>query len=72
MSEIAISYPNHLQDSGQNEAQQNPGVGQDLADVVVAAAEHGKDSVSERAFQRAARQTSVDFHMSNLGLNAAT
>lgn len=69
MSEITIFCPDHLQDSGHNEGQQSPEVGQDLADVVAAATEHSKDGFAERAFQRAARQTSVNFHMSDLGLD---
>lgn len=71
LSEIIISCPDHVQDRGQNEGQQSPEVGQDLADVVAAAAEHGKDGVAERAFQRAARQASVCLHMSDLGLDGA-
>lgn len=42
------------QDGGNNPGKHSPEVGQDLADVVAAAAQDGKDRVAGRALQRAA------------------
>ena len=46
-------------------------MGEDLADVVAAAAEDGEDRVSDGAFQRASREAAVGFHVADLGLDGA-
>ena len=46
-------------------------MGEDLADVVAAGAKHGKERVADGAFQGAACQTAVGFHVSDLGFDGA-
>lgn len=45
--------PNDGQDDGDDSGKQSPEVGEDLADVVTAAAEHGEDRVTEGALEEA-------------------
>ncbi len=47
----------------------DPQVGEDLADVLAAAAEHGRDRVALRSLQRTPRQTAILFHVPDLGLD---
>ncbi len=46
-------------------------MGEDLADVVAAAAEDGEDRIADRSFQSAAAEASVGLHMTDLGLDGA-
>lgn len=46
-------------------------MGQDLADVVAAGAEGGKEGIAEGAVQRAARPAAIGFHVADLGLDGA-
>ncbi len=48
---------------------QCPEVGEDLADVVTAAAENGKDGIAERAFERASGEAAIGFHVADLRFN---
>jgi len=46
-------------------------VGEELADVVTAAAENGEDHVADRALERAAGKAAVGFHVTYLKLDGA-
>ena len=46
-------------------------MGQDLADIVSAGAEHGKEGIPDGAFERAARETAIGFHVTDFGLDGA-
>lgn len=59
-----------LQDHGNKQEQESPEVGEDPADVVAAAAKHGEEGVAEIAFQKAAREPVIGFHVADLGLDA--
>lgn len=56
---------------GDNPDKPSPEVGQDLADVVAASAEHGEEGIPDGALQGAARQASIGFHVADLGLDGA-
>ncbi len=59
------------QEQGKDGGKQSREVVQDLADVVAAAAENGKNGVAERAFERAKGEATVGLHVSDLGLDGA-
>ena len=40
-------------------------MGEDQADVVAAAAEHGVEGITERAFQRASGEAAISFHVTD-------
>ena len=46
-------------------------MGEDLADVVTAGAEDGKNCVADAAFQRTSGEPTVGFHVADLGLDGA-
>ena len=60
-----------LDETGEESGQESPKVGEDLADVVSAAAEDGEEGIAEAALERAAIETSVGFHVADLGLDGA-
>ena len=60
-----------LNEGGEKGEQKSPEVGEDLADVVSAAAEHGVEGVTDGALEGAAGETSVGFHVADLGLDGA-
>ena len=66
-----VSVAERGQDGGQNRGDQGSEVGEDLADVVPAAAQDGEDRVPGGALQRAAREAPVGFHVADPGLDGA-
>lgn len=46
-------------------------MGQDLADVVAAGAEHGEEGIADGAFQGASGEAAVGFHVADLGFDGA-
>ena len=65
--QVSFGRPQGSDDPGKP----SPEVGQDLADIVSAGAEHGKEGIPDGAFERAARETAVGFHVTNFGLDGA-
>ncbi|MDB5243565.1 MAG: hypothetical protein JWP57_4190 [Spirosoma sp.] len=53
---------------GGDQRKQSPEVGQDLSDVVTAAAEHGEERIADGAVERAAGQATVGF---DVGISAS-
>src|SRR3712207_27204 len=49
----------------------SPEVGEDLAEVVAAAAEHGEECVAQGALEAAAGEAAVGLHVADLGLDGA-
>ena len=68
---LELLPPDHREDEGDEGGKKLPQMGQDLSDVVAAAAEHGEEGVSESAFQKAACEAAVGLHVADLGLDAA-
>lgn len=67
-----VVWPTHrLNEDGEECEQKGPKVGEDLADVVAAAAEHGVEGVTDRALEGASGEASVGFHVADLGLDGA-
>ena len=60
------------QDNRNDEGQKCPKVGEDLSDVVAAAAQHRKEGVAGSAFQGAPREAAVGFHVADFGLDSAS
>ncbi len=48
-----------VNEAGEESEQKGPQVGEDLADVVPAAAEHGKDGIAKGALEGAAGETAI-------------
>ncbi|SEN95608.1 hypothetical protein SAMN05216227_103427 [Pseudorhodobacter antarcticus] len=46
-------------------------MGQDLSDIVAAAAEHREEGVADGAFQGTTREPAVGFHMTYFGFDGA-
>lgn len=61
-----------VQNGGDNPGKPSPEVGQDLADVVAAGAERGKEGVADGAFQSAACEASVGFHVADFSFYCAS
>lgn len=59
------------QDRSDDQGQKNPEVGQDLADVVAAAAKYGEEGVADSAFERGSRQAAVGFHVTDFSFDRA-
>lgn len=57
--------------TGDEPCKPSPEVGQYLADIVSAGAEQGKEGIPDGAFERAARETAVGFHVTDFGLDGA-
>ena len=57
--------------AGKEASQKGPEVGEDLADVVAAAAENGEESITDRALEGAAGEAAVGLHVADLGLDGA-
>lgn len=55
----------------QDHGEYRPDAGEDLADIVTAAAEDREDSIADCALERAAGEASVGFHVADLGLDGA-
>jgi hypothetical protein len=53
----------------QQEGQEGPEVGEDLAEVVAAGAEDNEDGVAEPALESAAGEAAVGLHVADLGLD---
>ena len=60
-----------VDEAGEESEQKSSQMGEDLADVVSAAAEDGDDGVAEGALQGAAGEASIGFHVADLGLDGA-
>ena len=60
------------QDCDNDPGKQSPEVGQDLADVMAAGAEHGEDGIAKRAFQWTSGQAAIGFHVTDLSLDGAS
>ena len=60
-----------LSEGGEESGQKGPEVGEDLADVVAAAAEDGVESIAERALEGAAGEAAIGLHVADLGLDGA-
>ena len=72
MAGLAVLYwPDEVQDQGDDCGKPSPEVGEDLAEVVSAAAEHGEDGVAEGALEAAAGEAAVGLHVADLGLDGA-
>jgi hypothetical protein len=60
-----------VDEAGEEGEQKGAQVGEDLADVVTAAAEDGVEGVTDRALEGASGEGSVRFHVADLGLDGA-
>jgi hypothetical protein len=60
-----------LSEGGEEGEQKGPEVGEGLADVVPATAEHGVEGVTDGALEDAAGEAAVAFHVADLGLDGA-
>ena len=67
---LVVSEGRH--DHRNDEGQKRPEGGEDLADVVAAAAEDGEDGIADGALQGAAREAAVGLHMADLGFDGRT
>ena len=56
---------------GDDQGKQSPEVGQDLPDVVAAAAEDGKNGIAESAFEGATCKAAVGFHAADFSFDGA-
>ena len=63
--------PESAEHGGHKQRQNGPQVGEDLADVVAAGAEDGKDCIAYRSLEWATRQAAICFHVPDLGLDGA-
>ena len=59
------------QNDDDNPGKPSPEVSQDLADVVAAGVQDGKEGVADGAFQGASGQAAIGFHVANFGLDCA-
>ena len=64
--------PKDHRDELKEQRQKRPEMGEDLADVVAAGAEDGKDGIADAAFQRAPGKAAVGLHVPDLGLDGAS
>lgn len=68
---LAVLYrPDQIQDRGRYLGEQSPEVGEDLEEVVAAAAEQGEDDVAGGPFEAAAGEPAVGLRVAALGLDA--
>ena len=68
---MALCRSENLEQAGKESGQERPEVGEGLADVVSAAAEDGEEGVAEQALEAAAGETTLGFHVADLGLDGA-
>ena len=68
---VALSGPVGRRDNRNDEGKKCPEVGEDLSDVVAAAAQHRKEGVADGAFQATTRKASIGFQVSCRRLDGA-
>lgn len=59
------------QDCDPDFSPESPEMGEDLANVVTASAQDGKDRIADQALERATCQAAVGFHMPDFRLDGA-
>ena len=60
-----------VDEASEDGGQESPEVGEDLADVVTAAAEHSEEGAAEGALEGAACKAAIGLHVADLGLDGA-
>ena len=58
-----------LHEAGEESRQKRPQVGEDLSDVVAAAAEHGEERVTKGALEGATSQAAIGLYVADLGFD---
>ena len=59
------------QDRCDHQGQESPKIGQDLSNVVAAAAKPGEEGVADCAFEWGSEQAAVGFHVTDFGFDGA-
>ena len=68
---MTVRLGDGIDEAGEESEQKSRQMGEDLADVVTAAAEDGEERIADPAFECAASEASVGFHVADLGLDGA-
>ncbi len=66
-----LSRATRQQDRCDHQGQKSPEIGQDLSNVVAAAAKHGEEGIADCDFELGCTQAAFDFNVRDLGFDGA-